>query len=870
MQGFEYRVSVIVPIYNAEKYLAECLDSLVGQTIGGSEMEVILMNDGSTDRSLDICKEYAEIYPFFTVICTENQGVSAARNRGIQEAKGKYIAFLDGDDTLTPETIASAADFFDTVYDEVDLVTYKIIPYLNGKKQKLHFRYKYLTKTGIYDLRDVPYCVQTTMNIVVKNNKDVLFDTHLAFHEDQKYICTILSEKMKIGYCEVGQYIYNKHMGSATSDKNYSYYMFEKRMDLVEKLMEPYGNDVPPYIQSQIITDFMWELSADKLFPYHYSGNQYKKALQRIYNVIRYIDADIIYNHPEMDSFHKHFWLSKKDNAYAAVILEEKEISIWMKSICIYKKEGVEIVVSKLDIRKNCLCLMGFVKSPVFNYIESEPAIYAVINEEERQLMEHYESINSCYKTKAKTSRFFGFRFEEQIDRIKDLSFSVNIEGVEVNAFMYFMPSVGAGLPQFVKSGYEFQAMRDKILVAEWKEAGNTYDRTINGKKYIFEVDKIRNLASEKRKNEKVWLYCDSAGIKADNAYYQFQHDWNKKDGVKRYYICDGNHKAVKELFTEEQQSCLIAYGSNNHKILYLCAEYVLCSFIDFRPRCPFGSETELSYFLDLEQPQIIYLQHGVCHADLRYMQSAERCKTDKIVVSSPFEYECFRDKYHYKPEELITCGMARYDMIHRHAKAKNRILFAPSWREYLTHIETGNIRSDNRMLIYESNYYRKFIDFLRCGELKEFLQLHDLYLDVKLHQNMRSAIEIFDIPSERIRFKDENINVADYKIFITDISSYVFDFAYLNRPVIYFMPDMEEFLSGMHSYRKLELPFEQAFGKLVDEYQDAVKEMKRIADHGFQADPVYRERMENFYFPLKNCRENLYEYLRSCNSSDL
>ena len=68
MEGFEYKVSVIVPVYNAEEYLRDCLDSLLMQTIDQKEMEVLLINDGSTDGSLEICREYGEIYDNIVII----------------------------------------------------------------------------------------------------------------------------------------------------------------------------------------------------------------------------------------------------------------------------------------------------------------------------------------------------------------------------------------------------------------------------------------------------------------------------------------------------------------------------------------------------------------------------------------------------------------------------------------------------------------------------------------------------------------------------------------------------------------------------------------------------------------------------------
>ena len=99
-------VSVILPVYNVEKYIRRCLDSLVNQDCSCS-YEIIIINDGSQDGSAEIIGEFEQSYEFIRAISQENAGVSAARNRGISEAKGKYIALVDSDDFVEPGYIST-------------------------------------------------------------------------------------------------------------------------------------------------------------------------------------------------------------------------------------------------------------------------------------------------------------------------------------------------------------------------------------------------------------------------------------------------------------------------------------------------------------------------------------------------------------------------------------------------------------------------------------------------------------------------------------------------------------------------------------------------------------------------------------------
>ena len=103
-------ISVIIPIYNVEQYLEKCLDSVISQTY--QTLEIILVDDGSTDRSPQICDEYAKLDKRIHVIHQKNKGLSGARNTGIRQAKGDYVTYLDSDDYIHPEA-------YQTMYDNL-------------------------------------------------------------------------------------------------------------------------------------------------------------------------------------------------------------------------------------------------------------------------------------------------------------------------------------------------------------------------------------------------------------------------------------------------------------------------------------------------------------------------------------------------------------------------------------------------------------------------------------------------------------------------------------------------------------------------------------------------------------------------------
>ena len=117
------KLSIIVPVYNVADYLAKCLDSLLTQDLPQNEYEIIVVNDGSTDNSGDIAQQYADKYAGITLINQANQGLSGARNTGIQQAKGDYIQFVDSDDYLEVYVLGGLMKQIEK--DKLDVLRYK-------------------------------------------------------------------------------------------------------------------------------------------------------------------------------------------------------------------------------------------------------------------------------------------------------------------------------------------------------------------------------------------------------------------------------------------------------------------------------------------------------------------------------------------------------------------------------------------------------------------------------------------------------------------------------------------------------------------------------------------------------------------------
>ena len=156
-------ISVIVPVYNVEEYLEECLESIKQQTF--TDIEVILVNDGSTDGSMEICERFCQKDSRFKLINQENQGQSVARNRGVKESVGKFIMFVDSDDVINKNLLEVLLPYMKTEVDIVECrMTRKKEEFYLNKTSKIVFKGN--AKEAILnciEIKEVKFCPVTKL-----------------------------------------------------------------------------------------------------------------------------------------------------------------------------------------------------------------------------------------------------------------------------------------------------------------------------------------------------------------------------------------------------------------------------------------------------------------------------------------------------------------------------------------------------------------------------------------------------------------------------------------------------------------------------------------------------------------------------------
>ncbi|MBQ7548368.1 MAG: glycosyltransferase [Clostridia bacterium] len=864
------KATVIIPVYNVEKYISVCLDSMAAQTIDKSELEVLVINDGSPDGSLDICRQYSEKYDFIKVFSKENEGLSATRNFGIEHASGKYLFFLDSDDYFTPDTVRAVTEYFDTVYNEVDLVAFDEIRFNSSKSVKRHFRFDILDHEGVYDLEEYPYITQTRVNVCVKNlgRDNILFNTTPGFRlEDQEYCNRVLMPKMKMGYCPGGTYMYNN--GNANSIVRiyfHSYYIFDSAMTYFEQLYAGFDGGVPRYFQAQFANDILWKLREDILFPYHLEGEEYEKALGRIKALLERTDDDIIIEHPYDMTMNKYYFISMK---YGSKLTAEtgETIRLIADGRTVYETETVGLVLTRFKVRGNTLEVGGHLSSPALAFTQ-KPELYIRTRDGLRR-QELFES-SWCYElAKIKNNAAWGFRFELDVTDGAEFSFALTIgpysyePEIVTGEWVVFNDMLGRR--EYVLNGKRCRMTDKRFIVENVSRAVELKYRLRTAAKYLRSNKKVCavRLANLLLPSGRIWLYHDCKGVGRDNGYYQFIHDFYKDDGVRRYYVVNGDIGEAAGYFDEEQRKHLVSFRSAKHKLMYLRAERIITAFSEKLNYLPFYNDAYY-YYIDLFGGEVVYLQHGVLHAHLPWKYSYDRQDLSYEVVSTGYEVKNMTENYCFPESALIKSKMPRYDLMDTSAaKQGKNILFAPSWRKYLVSLAGNGEWLLDAKRFESSDYFAKTQELLNDPALESLLEESDRYLDFKLHPIFAGYADCFKIDNPRVRIAEDAAS-GDYGIFMTDYSSFVFDFVYLEKPIVYFMPDYTEFKSGMNDYRELDIPFENGFGEFTQNSGEAVAALGRIIENDGKPIPPFDEKCKSFFFNKdKDCRDRIYDAIR-------
>lgn len=886
-----YKVSVVTAVYNVEKYLEEMIMSITSQTIGFENIQLILVDDGSTDGSRRICEKYAAKYPENIVtVYKENGGVSSARNEGLKYAVGEYINFTDADDMLESNALELMFAYLKENDEEIDVVAIPLK--LFGRISMEHPLNDKFSKTRVIDLEKEYNCVQLSISSTLIK-KDCFatrrFDNELSYAEDARMLLDIFTDRMKYGaVCETC-YRYRKHddedSAIDTGRNKASYYIpyMEKFiLCIMEKAVEKIGY-VPRFIQYACMYDLQWRLTQNEFVKHGaITGEEIRKYKQLMLKALESIENKMITEQKNLGNNYKRaILLLKKDNiAKKELVFDSNDIRVRVRGS--FTSVGVGAYLGQYEfasIDDEKLTIEGYVR--YFPELEDINVVFrqkqnGMLIEYTAELVDRKEHYSYCMNeviTKAKGFRFHIYRGQMLEDM--DLQLCIRYKNTYVIcnniAFGSFFP-----LTKDIKSSYLYKGgvlithsenalkilkLSDEKKVKEYEKlfqeellnCENVTSEDINLRKLYFRLKKL--------KRKEVWLICDRFSKADDNgeAFFTYMNTKEKAKDIKTYFMLEKDSKDYERL---KKIGNVVPFNSKKHKLLYLLCDKVISAHTDdFATNC-FKEKTFL-YKDILNHRKFVYLKHGIIKNDRSRSLRRSSKNIGMLVTATKREHESiFHYDYCYD-ESCVKCtGLARYDFLYDN-KNGHLITFMPTWRLYLA--RDCDLNNYSRQLIpgfEESTYCQMYQKVFENQHLYEMAEKYHYTLALMMHPAMpRDCAKYFNCEN-RVKVLDistrYNQIFADSKLVITDYSSAVFDFAYLRKPVIYFQHDAEEFFSGSHICEKGYFDYERdGFGEVEYTADDLVNRIIEYMENGCRLKDLYRERIENtfLYHDKENCK---------------
>ena len=255
------KISVIVPIYNVEKYLNRCVDSIINQTY--KNLEIILVDDGSPDNCGKICDEYAKKDNRIKVVHKENGGVSSARNVGLNIATGDYIGFVDGDDWI--DLYMYEKLLYNSIKYNSDITCCNAITYLNNKfipsdydkNVKVFSVEEFIKKLMLGDCQRSVWSMLYSKKII----KDTFFNENICFSEDYLFNYEVGIKSKKI--VNIGQDLYYYFVRNTSMTNDYKYCNCRDRVRVAEIVFESqkYNKEFLDYALKSVTGEIYWSFN---------------------------------------------------------------------------------------------------------------------------------------------------------------------------------------------------------------------------------------------------------------------------------------------------------------------------------------------------------------------------------------------------------------------------------------------------------------------------------------------------------------------------------------------------------------------------------------------------------------------------------
>lgn len=884
----DFAFSVVMPVYNKEEYLEEALESLERQTIGfEANIQVILINDGSADSSPEICESFAEKHPSNVIYMDqENRGVSAARNRGLECATGRYVSFFDADDIWDLTVFEKAAEFFAEHDGEIDVLAVRLVQF--GDITAPHpLDYKY-EKTCVVNLDEQPDYIQPMIgNCIFSSDsvKERRFDEELRYAEDTLFVNDILLEKRTCGILADAEYHYRKIRAANTAsmrvkkeryDNNNSVYLS------LYKISEDKYGSVASFIAYSALYELCWQIfvKCEDAF----SESNCSVWHQTVSALLAEVSDVDICSAP---------WLTA---AKRLCLLQLKHGGGFLKSIpwdasgkwivdgtCLFSlKKFPCIVLNSMRVRGDQLVVHGVTRVTFFDE-EANLRVRVGKNDQVNLDLTPFSSGDQALITGETALRTYCFSFSLPLRDVVGHTVSIVWErGEGQRIALPIRCTLYGGIP--TNKSYSAQdgvvIQRPKVSKIKVRKrsfkahASSEYTlvKRICSSTELGFWDKARIVGLRVAtklyqvfKRKPIWIFIDREYKAGDSAEALYDYA-RRQPSVRDVDLNFLQKKTSADYRRLKSKGSVLRPGSLRFHVKFLSAQKVLSGHHDAMVTNPFGAQGR--YFADMYLFDFYNLSHGTLQGDLSAQLNRHVRSIHRFFVSSEMERDALLDdSYGYSEEEVCLSGMCRYDVYDKEKTCK-KIIFMPTWRASLAGAIIPGTRERELIPDFEeSDYCRAYNALINDERLLSMMRDAGYTGEFYVHPNYEKQAACFhgnDVIKVSESSADYNRALSEGALLITDYSGISFDFAYMRKPVLYY--HFDNLFNGEHSYKENYFNYDdQGFGPVCCDQSGLVTAIGDFLEQGTEMAPQFRQRADEFFAfdDRRNC-ERVFDVITS------
>lgn len=803
-KGFT-QYTIISAVYNVEKYLDDYFNSIINQRLDFKKnIFMILVDDGSNDNSANIIKKYQKKYPKNIVyLYKENGGQASARNLGLKymqenNYKTPWVTFTDPDDFLDRNYFYEVDKFLASHQDDdICMIGCNIIFY--HEKQRM---YK--------DNHPLNFKFKNGIQIKKNYNLDNFIQLSAAscFMNITFLNNLIFDERLKPNFEDakfINEYLLeNVNLKSAFLPK--ARYFYRKRedgsstLDLKLKSKDYYLN-VTRNGYLKILSDCIKNKRSIPLF---------------IQNLVLYDlcwQIKPLINSPEKVS-----------------ILNKNEKKQYLKLL----DQNFSYIDSDIIMNFSLAGCWFFHKVGILNCFKNEKPPFQIA------CIEDYDP----YKEQILITYYTGDDKDIESIRIDNEVICADYEKIVKYDFLdrvfCYQKRLWVHIPKNAKDKLEIWINDKQSMVGKYGE-------------YFLDIKNIRKEFQKRLPKSNIWLLMDRDYKADDNAEYLYRYIMQNHPEQEIVFALRKESSDWERL--EKEGFNLIDFGSFKFERIIKKSSKVISSHAD---------EYLMRYVTSRQQ--FIFLQHGVTQNDVSKWLNNR--KINLFFVSTQMEFNSIvKDYTYYKfgQKEVVLTGFARHDKLLQNKNINTKQIFImPTWRQYLNGLMIGN--SGVRELkenFKQSEYFQKWNSLLNNDSLKTLCELYFYTIVFNPHPNIMPYLKDFNLPSYiKIANQDESLQVlfCNSSLMITDYSSVAFEMAYLEKPVIYYQFDKEDFFTS-HTLQKGYFDYKKnGFGPVVENQETLLKELEILLKNNCKPFGAYKDNIDStFVFKDGKCCERNY-----------